>query len=254
MEKMQMNETKFSQDFWFRQISGQHDRYTDVRHGAAMHFLVYMRKGSARFVSREQSVLLPQGQFLYIPKGEPYQSYWQSEDEILFDSFGFQWFPEGESGSYPLQMLSADDEMCAAADALAADRRVRSKSLGNFFRLLSLALPKMSHSSVEGDIFQKVQRYLYKNPKAPMEAVATYCNMSQSGLYNIFARCNWGTPNDLRQKMRVEKAVELLQTTDQSVEWISDTLGFSSASYFRKILKKHTGMTPLAVRKAASRV
>jgi AraC-like DNA-binding protein len=112
----------------------------------------------------------------------------------------------------------------------------------------------MIHSSAEGDVFQKVQRYLYKNPNAPMEAVATFCNMSQSGLYNIFARCGWGTPNDLRQKMRAEKAVELLQTTDLSVETISDRLGFSSASYFRKILKKHTGKTPTAIRKEARRV
>lgn len=248
-----MNETKFSQGFWFRQISGQHYRYTDVRHGAAMHFLVYMRKGSARFVTREQTVHLQQGHFLYIPKGEPYQSYWQGE-EILFDSFGFQWFPEGESGNYPLQAFSAEPQMCELADHLAADRRIRSKTLGSFFRLLSLALPKMIHSSIEGDIFQKVQRYLYKNPQAPMAAVADYCNMSQSGLYNIFARCNWGTPNDLRQKMRVEKAVELLQTTDMSIEAISDGLGFSSASYFRKILKKYIGKTPTAIRKAASRV
>ena len=248
-----MNETKFSQDFWFRQISGQHDRYTDVRHGAAMHFLVYMREGSARFVTREQTVHLQQGQFLYIPKGEPYQSYWQGE-KILFDSLGFQWFPEGEGGSYPLQALPADPQMCELADHLASDRRVRSKTLGSFFQLLSLALPKMTHSSIEGDIFQKVQQYIYKNPQAPMAAVAAYCNMSQSGLYNIFARCNWGTPNDLRQKMRVEKAVELLQTTDMSIEAISDRLEFSSASYFRKILKKHIGKTPTAIRKAASRV
>jgi hypothetical protein len=47
---MTMNETKFSQDFWFRQISGQHDRYTDVRHGAAMHFLVYMREGVKMYI------------------------------------------------------------------------------------------------------------------------------------------------------------------------------------------------------------
>lgn len=248
-----MNETK-SSHFWFRQISGQRYRYTDVRHGAAMHFLVYMRCGSARFVGRDQTVILQQGQFLYIPKGEAYQSYWQGDDQILFDSIGFQWFPEDEAGTYTMQLVAAEEGMCNLADAIAHDRRITSKSLGYFFQLLSMVLPKLSHSSVEGNIFQKVQHYLYQNPKASMAAVAEYCNVSQSGLYGIFARCGWGTPNDLRQRMRVEKAVELLQTTDQSVEWISDELGFSSGSYFRKILKKHTGKTPRDVRKAASRV
>lgn len=249
-----MKETNFSQNFWFRQISGQRYRYTDLRHGTAMHFLVYMRSGNARFVGRDQTVMLPQGQFLYIPKGEPYQSYWQAEEQILFDSIGFQWFPEGETGNYVMQMIPADEVMCRLADAISADRQVTSKSLASFFQLLSLALPKMTNSSIEGNFFQKVQHYLYQNPQAHMSSVAAHCNVSQSGLYNIFARCGWGTPNDLRQRIRVEKAVELLQTTDQSIEWISDSLGFSSASYFRKILKKHNGKTPSAIRKVASRV
>ena len=249
-----MKDINFSQNFWFRQISGQHYRYTDVRHGAAMHFLVYMRGGNARFMGRDQTVVLPQGQFLYIPKGEPYQSYWQAEEQILFDSIGFQWFPEGETGEFAMQMIPADEAMCHLADTMAADRRITSSSLACFFQLLSLALPKMTHSSVEGNFFQKVQHYLYQNPQSSMAAVAVHCNVSQSGLYSIFSRCGWGTPNDLRQRIRVEKAVELLQTTDQSIEWISDSLGFSSASYFRKILKKHTGKTPSAIRKVASRV
>ncbi|MBO5323119.1 MAG: AraC family transcriptional regulator [Oscillospiraceae bacterium] len=249
-----MKETKYSQNFWFRQISGQRYRYTDVRHGAAMHFLVYMRQGSARFVGRDQTVRLPQGQFLYIPKGEPYQSYWQGQDQILFDSIGFQWFPEEEGGSFAMQSIAADEAMCALADAIAADRRVSSKSLANFFQLLSHTLPKMSHNGIGGDIFQRVQYYLYQYPQANMLSVADHCNVSQSGLYSIFSRCGWGTPNDLRQRIRVEKAIELLQTTDQSVEWISENLGFSSTSYFRKILKKHTGKTPSAIRKVASRV
>lgn len=249
-----MKDIKSSQDFWFRQISGQHYRYTDVRHGTEMHFLVYMRSGSARFVCRDRTVILPQGQFLYIPKGEQYQSYWQADVQILFDSFGFQWFPEVDGGSYGIQVIPADDTMCALADALAADRGVRSKTLGYFFQLMGLALSKMTGSTMEENVFQKVKRYLFKNPLASMGAVAAHCNISQSGLYNIFARYGWGTPNELRQKMRVDKAVELLQTTDLSIDAISDQLGFSSSSYFRKIFKKYTKKTPTAVRKEANRV
>lgn len=249
-----MNETKFSTDFWFRQISGQHQRYTDVRHGAAMHFLVYMRKGSARFVAPEQTVRLPQGQFLYIPKGQPYQSYWQSKDCILFDSFGFQWFPEAQNSTFGIQLIPADDTMCALADQIMKEGSVSSKGLSSFFALLALALPKMTNSGVETDLFRRAQHYLYRHPEANMAAVAAHCNMSQSGLYQVFARCGWGTPNDLRQKMRVEKAVELLQNTDRSIESISSELGFSSTSYFRKILHKHTGKTPTTLRRAAHRV
>ena len=59
------------------------------------------------------------------------------------------------------------------------------------------------------------------------------------------------TPHALRQKILVEKAVELLTTTDIPIEEVSDRLGFSSSSYFRKILFAQTGKTPSAIRKEA---
>lgn len=249
-----MKQLKSSNHFWFRQISGHSYRYTDVRHGAAMHFLVYLRKGSARFVGREGTVTLEQGQFLYIPEGEAYQSYWQGGDEILFDSLGFHWFPEGETADYAMQTIPADGQMISLADAISQNRQVCSETLGSFFSLLGNAIPKMIGRSMQGDVLQKAQLYLYLHPEASMAEVAADCGISQSGLYNAFARGGWGTPNDLRQRIRAEMAVELLQTTDLSVEEISSRLSFSSASYFRKILKKHTGKTPSQLRKEAALV
>ncbi|MBE6762725.1 MAG: AraC family transcriptional regulator, partial [Ruminococcaceae bacterium] len=57
------------------------------------------------------------------------------------------------------------------------------------------------------------------------------------------------TPNQFRNEILCEKAISLLTTTNKSVQEISDTLNFSSTSYFRKILKAHTGKTPLEIRK-----
>ena len=37
--------------------------------------------------------------------------------------------------------------------------------------------------------------------------------------------------------------------TDKKIEEISSMLNFSSSSYFRKILKQHTGKTPREIRK-----
>ena len=44
-------------------------------------------------------------------------------------------------------------------------------------------------------------------------------------------------------------AVNLLSTTNRPVQQISDAAGFSSTSYFRKLLRKYTGKTPLQIRK-----
>ena len=58
-----------------------------------------------------------------------------------------------------------------------------------------------------------------------------------------------GDAVEKKQEIFCERAAELLITTDLSVEEISAMLSFSSSSYFRKIFKKHTGQTPLQIRK-----
>ena len=74
------------------------------------------------------------------------------------------------------------------------------------------------------------------------------CSLSEPHLYYLFKKAGEVTPNEYRQKSLCDRAVELLITTDNSVEAISDMLGFSSSSYFRKILKKHTGKSPREIR------
>ena len=44
--------------------------------------------------------------------------------------------------------------------------------------------------------------------------------------------------------IRVEKAKELLISSDLSIADIGNQVGFSDQSYFNKIFKEHEGMTP----------
>jgi len=79
--------------------------------------------------------------------------------------------------------------------------------------------------------------------------LARLCNVSESGIYLLFKRELNKTPNQVRLEILCQRAVSLLTTTNKSVQEISDTLGFSSTSYFRKILKANSGKTPLQIRK-----
>ena len=56
---------------------------------------------------------------------------------------------------------------------------------------------------------------------------------------------------DYFDEVQFSKAVELLITTDMQVEEISSLLNFSSTSYFRKVLYKHTGKTPREIRRTS---
>jgi len=95
----------------------------------------------------------------------------------------------------------------------------------------------------------KATACMRQDPYAQIDQVARQVGISQSTLYSAFKKQLGITPNTMRQKILCEKARELLTTTSLSVEEVSSQLGFSSSSYFRKILQKHTGKTPLAIRK-----
>ena len=51
------------------------------------------------------------------------------------------------------------------------------------------------------------------------------------------------------RKLRIEKAIKLLETTKYSLSEISYLTGFSDQSHFTRIFKKHTGLPPSAYKK-----
>ena len=87
------------------------------------------------------------------------------------------------------------------------------------------------------------------HPDFKVGDLARHCSMSESGLYAFFREYAGTTPIDMKHRMKVEQAIGLLATTDLSIEEISDRLKFSSAAYFRKIVKEQTGKTPSALRR-----
>ena len=52
------------------------------------------------------------------------------------------------------------------------------------------------------------------------------------------------------KRIRIEKAKKMLENKVILVEQIAALCGFESPSYFIKIFKKETGLTPLEYRKA----
>jgi two-component system response regulator YesN len=74
--------------------------------------------------------------------------------------------------------------------------------------------------------------------------VAKAFHFNPSYLSTFFASHNPEGFNEYLNKIRVEKASELLRGGEASISEISGMVGYSDHSYFTKVFKKRTGLSP----------
>lgn len=89
--------------------------------------------------------------------------------------------------------------------------------------------------------------------KISMEKAAEIVGMGYSNFSRAFKSAAGCSYVDFTNSMRCIRAKELLSQTELSVTEISMRLGFGSISYFNRIFKKFTGMTPLAYKANCTR-
>lgn len=76
------------------------------------------------------------------------------------------------------------------------------------------------------------------------EMIGTHFGLSRSQLYRKVKSLTSITIAELSRNMRLEKSVELMDTTNLSLSEIAFELGFSSLSYFSRAFKNHFGKSP----------
>lgn len=246
-----MNDIIFSNSFRFFTFYFDKYKYTDNRSGAPQHYFAYMQTGHCKIATNSKTVTINEGDFFYIPNNCSYQSYWYGDPKIQFISLGFDFFPNPENKSYGVQTIPFDNESEELFIALSDISHISAKDIGVFYTLAGKLTAKMAHTSRSrtAEIVDMTKRYLFNNPNASIDKIAKNCAVSEAAIYSAFQKSSDITPNRLRGNIVLEKSKRLLVTTDKSIEDISNSLGFSSASYFRKKFKELFGITPTEMRK-----
>ena len=68
--------------------------------------------------------------------------------------------------------------------------------------------------------------------------------MSRASLYNKIKVLTGLGVNDYINRLRIERAVELLTSTDKPINDIASEVGFTYPRYFSTLFKKIKGVTP----------
>jgi len=87
------------------------------------------------------------------------------------------------------------------------------------------------------------------NKNLSLDELSRQVDMSKFYLCRLFKESLRMSPVEYINKVRVDKAMELLINTDMSVSEIAFECGFDNISYFIKVFKKYMHTTPLKFRK-----
>lgn len=249
-----MDNIQFSKTFSFCTFRFRRSHHTDSAAGTVCHHIGRIHSGSARFDVGGREYLFSAGDVFYTPPGCRYHSYWTGA-RIEYDSFAFHLFPDAEGKTYGVQRIDADAAMHAHLDAILETRRADAAAVGHLYAFLGAALPKMTPQDrdVRREAVAAAQEYMRTHREFSVRALARHLGISESGVYALFRETLHRTPIEEKNRLAVERARELLTTTDRSVDAVAEMLGFSSAAYFRKVLRAETGMTPREIRKNSAK-
>ncbi len=106
------------------------------------------------------------------------------------------------------------------------------------------------HNSQDYTRLKKLFKYVQNHYHEPIHVsdMADLCNMNYSYFSRYFKKLTGKTFVEYVNYIRLTEAEKLLLTTNLNVTQIAFSTGFSSASYFIKIFKKHRGLSPNKMR------
>jgi AraC-like DNA-binding protein len=88
----------------------------------------------------------------------------------------------------------------------------------------------------------------YTKSELNVEDLGKNMGLSRSQLYRKTKALTNYSPNELLRIVRLQKALELINTSELSVSEIAYRVGFTSPSYFAKCFKDHYNQSPTDLR------
>ena len=105
--------------------------------------------------------------------------------------------------------------------------------------------PKFNHGNAQ---ILQVQHYIQKHFEQPLciAKLADLAHMGERTFLRQFSSATSFKPVQYIQRIRVQKACDLLETTTQSFEQIALSMGYEDVNSFRKVFIKIIGLSPTA--------
>lgn len=221
---------------------------------------VYITRGEATFYLDQGTLSATARDMIYLPRNTAYLSRWHSDsdfvvvDLILRDGNG----QDIRFGERPCVLFhdthrvynSLLSELGAKADADGPFDWIERLSL--CFKLLCNMARDTNRRELDEN-FRRIKEgvdYLEGNLDINVSVgeLASMCCVSESVFRRLFFACKGMSPVDYRNRLRVKKASELLQSGKYTITEAAEQVGINDLKYFGKLFKRYAGVTPRTIK------
>lgn len=219
------------------------------------YILHYVLNGTCHFDSFEanagEAFLISKGK-LHSFKVEPgYHHVWVAFDgekaTELLQSFGLDPY---QHAKLTVADRNFADTLCEAAIASVKTHEDVKVAESWLYAMLSLlSEPKAATATVDSSIITAA-KFLeqHYHRRITMQQVADFMHISEKHFCKQFKRQFGVPPQEFLMNIRLEKAKQLLKSTDLRIKEIAGSVGFSSQLNFAAAFKKRFGQSPTAYR------
>ena len=211
---------------------------------------IYVKEGECSWSWGEEECKLSKGGLVYLPKGSRHLFKILS-DEIEIYRVDFNLHINGAIALFSEQPLKITDFLSSESveflNSLYTGVDAQNNSIFKTEKLCGF-LRTIQTKTVSGNAKKLNPAINYINEHfteaIDCKHLASLCYISTSQFYALFKTEYGVTPLEYRNKLILNRAINMLEYGDISVKEIALVLGFLSDGYFCRFFKKHTGSTP----------
>jgi len=169
--------------------------------------------------------------------------YLQQEMDELVEEISVLWIRD----VYPALLKTLEEE-------------TQEKVYAEFHRVLRDAfdrINKLRESKASNQLTNQMKRYIeehYSNPELSLTHLSDVFGLTPKYLSRLFRESFGMKFIEYVSNMRMEKSMQLLIETDETIQDIARAIGYDQSLTFIRMFKKHTGETPGQYRKNSSSV
>ncbi len=228
------------------------------------HFrIIYISSGSAEFVFCNRSIQSRAGDILYIPSETQYTSKWDTENPSTFFMLDLKLLNDSNAGlnfGNEPKILFHDD--IHFYDELIEDIEHLTYEIPyGWLNRMSLALKLIYYISADSSnekyskSYWKIRngiRYIEENFSSNfiVSDIAELCLMSEGNFRRLFTSVKGMSPIAYRNKLRIQKSIELMKSGLYNVSEAGEAVGISDIKHFSKLFKQITGNNPSQILKS----